>query len=152
MTSGKSAFGIETPEIVRDYRVLSEEATLNIRSDKRAYPPHGLFGGGTGAPSLNLINPESENRLLPVLMMEVERLKRGDVFRHVMAGGGGYGDPLERDPLEVLEDVREEKVTIAHAAKAYGVVIVAGRVPHVDAAATTELRSRLRGAGTLRRE
>jgi hypothetical protein len=42
----------------RDYRVLSEEAMLNIRSDKRRFPPHGLFGGGTGAPSLNLINPE----------------------------------------------------------------------------------------------
>ena len=45
----------------------------------------------TGAPSLNLINPERENKLLPVLMTEVERLKQGDVYRHIMAGGGGYG-------------------------------------------------------------
>ena len=37
-------------------------------------------------------------------------MRKGDLFRHVMAGGGGYGDPLERDPERVLEDVIEEKV------------------------------------------
>jgi len=130
--------------LVRDYRVLSDEATLNIRSDKRDFPPHGLFGGGTGAPSLNLINPDQENKLLPVLMTEIERLKQGDVYRHIMAGGGGYGDPLERDPRDVLEDVLEEKVTIEHAARAYGVVIVPGRRPNLDVAATARLRARLR--------
>ncbi|MBL8700653.1 MAG: hydantoinase B/oxoprolinase family protein [Alphaproteobacteria bacterium] len=130
--------------LTRDYRVLNDEAILNIRSDKRRYPPHGLFGGGTGAPSLNLINPESENKLLPVLMTEVERLRQGDVYRHIMAGGGGYGDPLERDPADVLEDVLEEKVSISHAAEAYGVVVTPGRPPRLDAAATTALRAKRR--------
>lgn len=130
--------------LTREYRVLNDEAILNIRSDKRRYPPHGLFGGGTGAPSLNLINPDTENKLLPVLMTEVERLKRGDVYRHIMAGGGGYGDPLEREPSEVLEDVLEEKVSIAHAAEAYGVVVTPGRPPCVDTVATTALRARRR--------
>ncbi|MDA1259803.1 MAG: hydantoinase B/oxoprolinase family protein [Planctomycetota bacterium] len=132
--------------LTRDYRVLNDEAILNIRSDKRRYPPHGLFGGGTGAPSLNLINPDAENKLLPVLMTEVERLKKGDVYRHIMAGGGGYGDPLERDPLDVLDDVQEEKVSIAHAADAYGVVVLPGRPPRLDEAATTVLRA-MRRAG-----
>jgi N-methylhydantoinase B len=40
-----------------------------------------------------------------------------------MAGGGGYGDPRERDPERVLADVREEKITVARARAAYGVVI-----------------------------
>ena len=132
--------------LTRDYRVLNDEAILNIRSDKRRYPPHGLFGGGTGAPSLNLINPDAENKLLPVLMTEVERLKQGDVYRHIMAGGGGYGDPLERDPLDVLDDLQEEKVSIAHAAEAYGVVVIPGRPPVVDEAATTALRTKRRAA------
>ena len=48
-------------------------------------------------------------------MTEVETLNRGDVFRHIMAGGGGYGDPLKRTPELVLKDVIEEKVTIAGA-------------------------------------
>jgi N-methylhydantoinase B len=126
--------------LTREYRILSDEAILNIRSDKRRFRPHGLFGGGEGAPSLNLINPDRENRLLPVLMTEVEKLKQGDVYRHIMASGGGYGDPLEREPERVLDDVLEEKVSIAHAAAAYGVVIVPGAVPRVDEAATAALR------------
>jgi N-methylhydantoinase B len=130
--------------LTRSYRVLSEEAILNIRSDKRRFPPHGLFGGSTGAPSLNLINPESENRLLPVLMTEVEKLKQGDLYLHIMAGGGGYGDPLERDPALVLDDVIEEKVTLRHAADAYGVVITAGPPPRIEEKATAQLRTRLR--------
>ena len=60
---------------------------------------------------MNLINPGRENRVLPVLLTEVARLERGDLFHHVMAGGGGYGDPLDRDPLRVLKDVIEEKVS-----------------------------------------
>ena len=130
--------------LTREYRILNDEAILNIRSDKRRYPPHGLFGGGTGGPSFNLINPEAENKLLPVLMTEVERLKRGDVYRHIMAGGGGYGDPLERDPADVLEDAIEEKVSIAHAAEAYGVVIAPGTKPRLDLEQTARLRARLR--------
>jgi N-methylhydantoinase B len=77
-------------------------------------------------------------------MTEVERLKQGDVYRHIMAGGGGYGDPLERDPLDVLDDVQEEKVSIAHAAEAYGVVVLPGRPPRLDEAATTALRAKRR--------
>ncbi len=132
--------------LTRDYRVLNDEAILNIRSDKRRFPPHGLFGGGTGAPSFNLINPDAENRILPVLMTEVEKLRQGDVYRHIMAGGGGYGDPLARDPAAVLEDVCEEKVSIDHAAAAYGVVIRPGKPPMLDATATAALRASRRAA------
>ena len=46
-------------------------------------------------------------------MTEVEKLKRGDVYRHVMSGGGGFGDPLAREPERVLRDVIEEKMTPA---------------------------------------
>lgn len=130
--------------LMREYRILCEEAILSIRSDKRRYPPHGLFGGGTGAPSMNLINPQCENKLLPVLMTEVERLKRGDVYLHIMAGGGGYGDPFDRDPIDVLDDVIEEKVTIKHAEDAYGVVIVADPALRGAAACDGQMRQRRR--------
>ena len=58
-----------------------------------------------------------------------------------MAGAGGWGDPLQRDPARVLHDVREEKLTAGYAEREYGVVIdeAAGTV---DEAATTELRRR----------
>lgn len=130
--------------LVREYRILAEEADLNVRSDKRKHPPHGLFGGQSGAPSWNVVRGAQGERVLPVLLTAPVALRRGDVFRHVMAGAGGYGDPLDRDPSAVLWDVIEEKVTIAHAADAYGVVIEDAKPPLVDEVATASLRKRLR--------
>ena len=80
-------------------------------------------------------------------MTEVEKLKRGDVFRHEMSGGGGYGDPLERDPDRVLRDVIEEKVTREHAEREYGVVLVESEGPGawaLDIQATEHLRGQMR--------
>ena len=58
--------------------------------------------------------------------MEASLLERGDGFTHVSAGGGGFGDPFERDPAAVLEDVLDEKVSFAAARERYGVVIADG--------------------------
>ena len=110
--------------LVREYEVLSDDTVLNVRSDKRDYPPHGLFGGKEGKPSKNILNPGRAERLLPVLMTEVEKLNTGDVFRHEMAGGGGYGSPWMRNPEQVLKDVVEEKVSIKAAKDDYGVIII----------------------------
>ena len=75
-------------------------------------------------------------------MTEVEKLRRGDVYRHVMSGGGGFGDPLEREPARVLEDVLDGKVTPGHAERAYGIVITLGGAgPTLDRAATTARRA-----------
>jgi N-methylhydantoinase B len=130
--------------LVRSYRVLADEADLNVRSDKRKHPPHGLRGGGPGAPSMNTLHRrDGDVEVLPVLLTRTVPMRKGDLFHHVMAGGGGYGDPLQRDPALVLEDVMEEKITRAHAADAYGVVVIDGPRPRVDAAATAALRARL---------
>jgi N-methylhydantoinase B len=64
-------------------------------------------------------------------------LQPGDVMHHRMAGGGGHGDPLARDPLAVVRDVLDEKVTVAAAREVYGVVVAAGEL---DLEATDELR------------
>ena len=56
-------------------------------------------------------------------MTKPEILSRGDLFRHIKAGGGGCGNPLEREPEAVLADVTVEKLTPGHAAEAYGVVV-----------------------------
>ena len=67
----------------------------------------------------------------------------GDVFRHELAGGGGWGDPLDRDPTLVLKDVLDELVSIDAARRKYGVVI---NLDHrnVEASATNALRAELR--------
>jgi N-methylhydantoinase B len=133
--------------LTREYRVLSGDAILSVRSDKRDYPPHGLFGGKAGAPSWNYVNPDRNRRVLPVLMTEVEELAEGDVFQHIMSGGGGYGEPLEREPGDVLADVVDEKVTPDHARDEYGVVVSgSGRSARLDLKATDLLRISMRNA------
>ena len=128
--------------LMREYESLHDGALLNVRSDKRDFPPHGLFNGKNGKPSKNILNPDSKHKILPVLMTEVETLNRGDVFRHIMAGGGGYGDPLKRTPELVLKDVIEEKVTIAGARDDYGVVIIKKAEEFIiDSIATKKLRT-----------
>jgi N-methylhydantoinase B len=125
---------------VRQVKSLAKEAILQIRSDKRKYPPYGLHGGKSGSPSWNILNPGEGERLLPT--MGTTEMKRGDVIRHVMAGGGGWGDPLERDPEAVEADIRDEKVTIQHALREYGVVIDP-KTLQVDLVATVAERRRL---------
>jgi N-methylhydantoinase B len=126
--------------LVKEWEVLAPEAVLTIRSDRRDHLPYGLHGGRPGTPSSNVVNPGEDEVVLPVLPMEVIRLKRGDVFRHVIAGGGGWGDPLERDPAAVLEDVLDEKVSVAYARAEYGVVIDLEQGT-VDVAATQAVRA-----------
>jgi N-methylhydantoinase B len=107
--------------LVRDFRLLAEEATLQIRADRTRHRPYGLRGGAAGAPSRNILNPDTAPRELAA--KTTLTVRRGDVFRHVAAGAGGWGDPRARDAERVLEDVREGKISIEHAREAYGVVV-----------------------------
>jgi len=117
------------------YRILTDEVNLNIRSDRRANLPYGLNGGLPGTPSWNIVNPGPKQKLLPTCPMGSTVLNRDDVFFHVQPGGGGYGDPLERNPERVLDDVLNEFITLDYAFDVYGVAISNGRVD-TDATAT----------------
>ena len=126
--------------LVREYELTHDEATLQIRSDRAKFLPWGTQGGSSGSASGNLLNPDRGDggERLPGKFLRT--LKRGDVYRLVQPGGGGYGDPLERDPEAVREDAAQGKITAAHARESYGVVLdEAGRV---DTAATAALRDR----------
>jgi N-methylhydantoinase B len=127
----------------RDYRFLEHEGMLQVRSDRRDHRPFGLYGGSPGRPSENYLNPDRGGRLLPSKLTMT--IRRGDVFRHVLAGGGGWGDPLARDPQAVLRDVRNELLSAARAKADYG-VIVDTRSWRVDTAATRTLRAEIERA------
>jgi N-methylhydantoinase B len=122
----------------RDYRFLEEEGVLQVRSDRHRFRPYGLYGGRPGKPSRNFLNPEDENRLLPSKLTMT--IRKGDVFRHELAGAGGWGDPLERDPAMVLRDVRNELVSLDAARRDYGVIIDPTTMK-VDETATQQLRA-----------
>jgi N-methylhydantoinase B len=106
--------------IVRDFRFL-ENLLLSVRTDRQKILPFGLQGGRDGTPSLNLLNPDTAPEVLPSKFMR--QVKAGDLFHHVMAGGGGWGDPLERDPQAVLRDVRGGRLSREYVLREYGVVI-----------------------------
>ena len=122
---------------IRQVRCLAPDAVLQIRSDKRRFPPYGLFGGEPGTPSWNVLNPGDCPTILPTLTMTV--VHQGDVICHTMAGGGGWGNPLDREPDLVQADVWNGKVTVEHARAAYGVV-VNPQTLQVDRSATDTLR------------
>jgi N-methylhydantoinase B len=127
--------------MTREFRLLADEAMFQLRSDRQDFLPWGAEGGKPGSPTRNFINPDTENRELPGKTLV--NLKRGDVYRLVQAGAGGYGDPLERDLDAILEDVLQEKLTPEHVRREYGVVIDPQTL-QLDLEATEGLRARMR--------
>ena len=127
----------------RDYRFLEHEAVLQVRADRHKVRPYGLYGGRPGRPSANYLERGGEARPAPSKLTVT--ITRGDVFRHELAGGGGWGDPLEREPARVLCDVRNGYVSAGSARADYGVVVDTASWA-VDEAASTRLRAELRAA------
>lgn len=107
---------------VREYEYLGEEPGLmSLRSDKRDFRPHGLFGGAEGSGPVSLLTQDGQVTELPVLVTKPYALKKGDVFRHVSPSGGGYGDPAQRPRAEVLADLEAGLISAQTALRDYGV-------------------------------
>lgn len=124
----------------REYEHL-KDAGFALRSTRHTTPPLGAAGGaegGTGSLVLNGGTPAQAE--LPARTAGY-RLHGGDVFTLITPGGGGFGDPHERDPGAVLADVRDGYVTVGGAARDYGVVVVeADGALRVDDAGTRTRR------------
>ncbi len=133
--------------ILREYRFLEDRGILQLRTDRYDHLPYGLAGGGTGTPSRNVLVRDGRARKIGGKI--TLNLRRNDLYRHAVAGAGGHGNPMERDPALVLNDVIDGKITRPHALKAYGVVISSGR-PRIDFKATTRQRSSIRDNGPVR--
>ncbi len=128
--------------IARQYRLLADEATLQLRSDRHLHPCWGLWGGGAGSLARSLLD-EGAGTLRETPSKFTRRVARGTVFRAEMAGSGGWGDPLERDPDAVGRDARQGKVTLEHARDAYAVVVRPDTF-EIDPQATRRLRAERR--------
>jgi len=106
---------------------------LGIQSGRFRYAPEGLSGGRPGALAIFQVNGENGNPY------GLTQLKPGDTVVMDAAGGGGYGNPLERDPELVRSDVMQGYVSIEGAREHYGVVINPDTL-EIDTAATDSLR------------
>ena len=110
---------------------------LGIQAGRYRYPPEGLFKGKPGSQASFLLNGQKGNPY------GLTQLKPGDVVTMDAAGGGGYGDPYDRDPVMVRKDVIEAYVSIEGAREDYGVVIDP-RTMEIDRDSTLTLRKALR--------
>lgn len=130
--------------IRREYMNLAD-ARFSIRSTKHVIAPNGASGGGKGRTGNIVVNPGREGeKQLPTRYADYP-LKARDVFCLDTPGGGGLGNPIEREPGHVVDDVNEGYVTPEAALRDYGVVLMRkGRGYQCDLPATEALRERRR--------
>ncbi|MBR46349.1 MAG: hydantoinase [Rhodospirillaceae bacterium] len=125
------------------YGPREDPMTIVIPSDCQINPARGVQGGEDGRPAKQWkVSANGDETALPnVVQFE---LQPGEYVRGFEAGGGGYGNPKERDPARVLKDVERRWETVERAREVYGVVLT-GSVDNddltVDAAATEAARA-----------
>ncbi len=121
----------------KHYRALVDCRTI-VTADRVRLGCYGLNGGKAGQPFCVTVDAEGAARDLGGLV-DGEPVLKGQVVRVVTTGGGGWGDPLEREPELILRDVVEGRVSLASAGADYGVVFTptsTAEQPQIDQAAT----------------
>jgi N-methylhydantoinase B len=127
-------------------RMLKDGHFMSI-ADRSILACWGVRGGKAGKPFSVTIDPGGPAEREVDALADAEPVKAGEVIRIRTTGGGGWGDPLEREVAAVLRDVEWAKVSIEGARSDYGVVISAGdESVLVDVAATVALRQDMRAA------
>lgn len=126
----------------RSYRLLADEALLQMRTDRVKFLPYGLDGGEPGGPSRNFMEVDGERRELPGKI--TTQIEKGTLIVHEQAGAGGFGNPLEREPEAVLEDYLDGKISAGFAQRHYAVAFD-GKA--IDASRTAQLRASRGQAG-----
>ncbi|GGC80809.1 hydantoinase B/oxoprolinase family protein [Chelatococcus reniformis] len=133
--------------VVKSQRFLTP-GFMTHESDRHEDVPWGIFGGGpgsVGALTIHNAGAPADVHHHPAKFSGL-RVEAGDVATYISPGGGGYGDPLERDPGKVLDDLLDDFITVEHAHDVYGVVFDAvddGYGFTVNGAATVARRAAL---------
>jgi 5-oxoprolinase (ATP-hydrolysing) len=134
--------------VVRVNRFL-EDTIVTCEGERHdSDEPWGLFGGHGGLNASLVRNPDSPSSESWPSKVTALRLDAGDALEITTPSSGGYGDPLERDPQMVLEDILDGFTTPERAEHDYGVVLDPERAA-VDVAATAALRRELRSGRTV---
>jgi len=133
--------------LVLELENTGHDAMMTVRGLNRFhFQPWGFDGGDPGGLGNVVLNPgTSEEKSIGKI--KVLQLTRGDVVRLTTPSGGGFGDPLKRDPERIFSDLARGLVTRKRAEAAYGVVFDADGQP--DLAATETRRDELKSQRTL---
>ena len=127
----------------RDVRILSDNASLSVLADHAVIPPFGVSGGHSGAENRFVVIRDGETiqpSPVPGKVGDFPLLK-GDIVRMESSGGGGYGDPLKREPARVKDDAFLGYIDPGKARRTYGVVLDAQG--EVDLASTEAERKQV---------
>ena len=130
--------------LTRAVRILGPHTQLSVLAERAVLPPFGVCGGGAGATNRFWLRRDAHAIQPSPLPGKVSGFPvgAGDVLMMESSGGGGFGDPLERDPSRVAADLAEGYVTPGAAEAVYGVVLRDGTIdPDATAARRAALRA-----------
>ncbi len=122
------------------YRFLAS-GTISIHDDRWFVPPWGVNGGDPGKRARKILEKPNGTRKIIGNKVEEVHVEEGDQLHFITWGGGGWGDPLERDPDLVCKEITQGLVT-KRGARAYGVI--ATRAGRLNARSTARLRESMR--------
>lgn len=105
--------------VVREFELLCDEAVVYLWWERSKTPAWGLFGGHDGVPPEVVINPGRDDEQRKFKSAGI-KLQRGDIVRGATGGGGGYGDPSQRDRAAIEDDLANGDLTLEGARRLYG--------------------------------
>jgi N-methylhydantoinase B len=132
----RGGLGVETK-----IKLGGEGTKMVVFGDGHEVPPYGLFGGKESILNkISLLYPDGKEKV-PLSKDIVNDIPDGTVYYQIAGGGGGYGNPKERDIAKVASDVRNEICSVKNAKENYGIVFKSDSY-EVDEENTAKLRSR----------
>jgi len=129
------------PGVKYQFKFYGDPPAFAIFGDGIKGPRYGIKGGRTGKTNRPLLNHDGSQEK-PLKSKGIYQLEEGDVYTIFSSGGGGWGNPLERDPESVAKDVRNGIVSEEAARDVYGVLL--DTRANVETQATNHLRETLR--------
>jgi N-methylhydantoinase B len=124
------------------FEAVAGDVVVSIRGERYFTPPWGLYGGQPAAAAQAWVE-RADGSIEEIPSKRVFTLHQGERLHVETPGGGGYGDPLERDPEVVRQDVSDRRVSLERAHQQYGVVLQESDLT-VDEPATQRTRAALR--------
>ncbi len=109
--------------LVREYEMLSDDASIYCGVSRNTTPPWGMGGGGVGSCNFIEVQKSGADDVVRLHHHPDWPVGRGDRIRVYSGGGGGWGDPRDREPADVMADVADGLITPAEAEAAYGIAV-----------------------------
>lgn len=109
--------------VIRSYRAMSDNQSISVTFGRNKFAPWGSNGGKDGSANEFIVEKANGEKDGPYGIYARYPLNKGDVVKLITATGGGYGNPFERSPEMVLNDVKNGYISLEQASEDFGVEI-----------------------------